>query len=44
MEGPPVPGHLRGDDDAAVGDTGPVPACPELGVLAAVLEEDVADP
>lgn len=38
-----VPGHLRADNDAAVGDAGPIPACPELGVLAPVLEEDVAD-
>lgn len=38
-----VPGHLRANDDAAVGDAGPVPARPELRVLASVLEEDVAD-
>lgn len=31
------------DNDAAVGDTGPVPAFPELGVLAPMLKEDVAD-
>lgn len=36
-------GCLRADDDAAVGDAGPIPACPILGVLASVLEEDVAD-
>lgn len=38
-----VPGRLRADDDAAVGDARPVPACPVLGVFAAVLEEDVTD-
>lgn len=38
-----VSGCLRADDDAAVGDAGPIPACPKLGVLASVLEEDVAD-
>ena len=38
-----VPGHPVADDDAAVGDAGTIPACPELGVLAPVLEEDVAD-
>lgn len=37
------PSHVMADDDAAVGDAGPVPACPELGVLAPVLEKDVAD-
>lgn len=31
------------DNDAAVGDAGPVPAFPKLGVLAPMLEEDVAD-
>ena len=38
-----VPGHPVADDNAAIGDTGPIPACPELGVLAPVLKEDVAD-
>lgn len=38
-----VPGHPVADDNAAVGDAGPIPACPELGVFASVLEEDVAD-
>lgn len=38
-----TPAHPVADDDAAVGDPGPVPACPVLGVLAPVLEEDVAD-
>lgn len=38
-----APGHLRTDDDAAVGDTGPVPACPVLGVFAPMLEVDIAD-
>lgn len=38
-----VPGHLRANDDAAVGDTGPIPACPVLGVLAPMLEDDAAD-
>lgn len=38
-----VSGCLRADDDAAVGDAGPIPACPILGVVAPVLEEDVAD-
>lgn len=31
------------DNNAAVGDAGPVPAFPELGVLAPVLKKDVAD-
>lgn len=38
-----VPGHPVADDDAAVGDAGPIPACPKLGVLAPMLKEDVAD-
>lgn len=38
-----VSGFLRADDDAAVGDAGPIPTCPKLGVIAPVLEEDVAD-
>lgn len=37
-----APGHRVADNDAAVGDAGPIPACPELGVFASVLEEDVA--
>lgn len=38
-----VPGHLSTDDDTAVGDTGPVPPCPVLGVFAPMLEVDIAD-
>lgn len=31
------------DDDAAVGDTGTIPAFPELCVLAPMLKKDVTD-
>lgn len=38
-----VLGWSVADNDAAVGDTGAIPAFPELGVLAPMLEKDMAD-